>query len=90
LLKSRLLGINNRDLNTFVTALDTTKDLARRVPEDRIIVSESGLSTPADLAEIAAYGTRCFLIGESLMRQEDVTMATRTLLANPLTASGGF
>ena len=90
LMKSRLLGINNRDLNTFETTLDTTKDLSRRVPEDRIIVSESGLSTPADLADIAAYGTRCFLIGESLMRQDDVAMATRSLLSNPLTASGGF
>jgi indole-3-glycerol phosphate synthase len=55
------------------------------VPEDRIIVSESGLNTPADLADLARFGARCFLIGESLMRQQDVTAATRAILANPLT-----
>lgn len=84
LLKSPLLGMNNRDLNTFVTDLAVTRDLARRAPEDRMLISESGLFTPADLADIAQYGSRCFLIGESLMRQDDVTAATRTLLANPL------
>ncbi|GIT92153.1 indole-3-glycerol phosphate synthase [Jannaschia pagri] len=83
-LKSPLLGINNRDLNTFVTDLNVTKDLSRRASEDRLLVSESGLSTPEDLADMAQYGARCFLIGESLMRQEDVTTATRRLLANPL------
>lgn len=88
LLKSPLLGINNRDLNTFVTSLDVSKHLARLVPADRMVVSESGLSTPTDLADLAAYGARCFLIGESLMRQEDVEHATRTLLANPLTPEG--
>ncbi len=85
-LKSRMIGINNRDLNTFVTSLDVTKDLVRRIPADRLVVSESGLNTPEDLADIARFGTRCFLIGESLMRQEDVTAATRKLLANPLVA----
>jgi indole-3-glycerol phosphate synthase len=89
LLKSRMIGINNRNLNTFEVTLDTTRDLARRVPEDRLIVAESGLYTPADLADLAAYGARCFLIGESLMRQADVTAATRTILAAPLTAQGG-
>ncbi len=69
-------GINNRNLHTFEVTLDTTRDLARRVPEDRLIVAESGLFTPADLADLARYGARCFLIGESLMRQADVTAAT--------------
>lgn len=88
-LKSPLIGINNRNLHTFEVTLDTTRDLARRVPEDRLIVSESGLYTPQDLADLAAYGARCFLIGESLMRQDDVTAATRAILAKPLTAQGG-
>ncbi|THD84297.1 indole-3-glycerol phosphate synthase TrpC [Aliigemmobacter aestuarii] len=89
-LKSDLIGINNRNLHTFEVTLDTTRDLARRVPEDRLIISESGLYTPADLADLARYGARCFLIGESLMRQEDVTAATRAILAKPLTAQGGI
>jgi indole-3-glycerol phosphate synthase len=85
-LKSPLMGINNRNLKTFETTLDTTKTLAKLVPEDRLIVSESGLFTPADLADIARYGARTFLIGESLMRQDDVEQATRDILANPLTS----
>jgi indole-3-glycerol phosphate synthase len=87
-LKSPLLGINNRNLKTFETTLETTKHLARRAEPDRLLVSESGLSTPADLAEMARHGARCFLIGESLMRQADVAAATRALLANPLTSQG--
>ena len=87
-LKSRMIGINNRNLNTFETTIDTTRKLAKLVPPDRMIVCESGLNTPEDLAEMARYGARAFLIGESLMRAEDVTLATRTLLANPLTAGG--
>lgn len=83
LLKSTMIGINNRDLNSFVTSLDVTKTLVRRIPGDRLVVSESGLTTPEDLAEIARYGARSFLIGESLMRQEHVEQATRHLLANP-------
>ncbi|KUP90904.1 indole-3-glycerol phosphate synthase TrpC [Tritonibacter horizontis] len=83
-LKSPLMGINNRNLKTFETTLDTTRHLSRLVPPDRSIVCESGLSTPADLADMARYGARSFLIGESLMRQQDVTAATRTLLADPL------
>ena len=90
LLKSPLIGINNRNLHTFEVSLDTTRALARRVPEDRIIVAESGLHTSDDLADLAQYGARCFLIGESLMRQEDVTAATRAILAKPLTAQGGL
>jgi indole-3-glycerol phosphate synthase len=88
-LKSPLIGINNRNLHSFDVTLDTTRDLARRVPEDRLIVSESGLFTPADLADMARYGARCFLIGESLMRQADVAAATSAILAHPLTAEGG-
>lgn len=87
-LQSPLMGINNRNLKTFETTLDTTKRLAKLVPADRVIVGESGLSTPDDLAELAAYGARIFLIGESLMRQDDVQSATRNLLANPLRAGG--
>jgi indole-3-glycerol phosphate synthase len=89
LLKSRMIGINNRNLHSFEVTLDTTRQLARHVPEDRLIVSESGLHTPEDLAELARFGARCFLIGESLMRQEDVTAATRAILAKPLTSQGG-
>lgn len=88
LLKSPLMGINNRNLHTFETTLDTTRSLAKFVPDDRMIISESGLFTSDDLNSLAPYGVRSFLIGESLMRQDDVTTATRTLLANPLTADG--
>ena len=90
LLKSPMIGINNRNLHTFEVTLQTTRDLARRVPEDRMIISESGLFTPADLADVARYGARNFLIGESLMRQTDVEAATRAILANPLAAQGGL
>ncbi|MEL6204957.1 MAG: indole-3-glycerol phosphate synthase TrpC [Pseudomonadota bacterium] len=79
-LRSELIGINNRDLKTFATSLDVTRELAPRI-EGRRIVSESGLSTPQDLAGMAEHGVRSFLIGESLMRQADVTAATRALLS---------
>jgi indole-3-glycerol phosphate synthase len=85
-LKSPLIGVNNRNLNTFETTLDTTRSLAARVPADRLLVSESGLATPADLADMAGQGARCFLIGESLMRQADVEGATRALLADAVPA----
>ncbi|WP_316013037.1 indole-3-glycerol phosphate synthase TrpC [Roseobacter sp. HKCCA0434] len=85
-LRSPLLGINNRNLKTFETSLETTRDLATRVPADRLLVSESGMSTPDDLATLAGWGARTFLIGESLMRQEDVEAATRALLADPVPA----
>jgi len=90
LLKSPLIGINNRNLHSFDVTLDTTRQLARLVPEDRLIVSESGLYTPDDLADLARFGARCFLIGESLMRQADVAAATRAILTKPLTAQGGI
>lgn len=82
-LKTRLIGINNRNLKTLKTDLATTETLAAAVPRDRIVVSESGLSRPADLARMARAGVRSFLIGEALMRQSDVAAATRTLITLP-------
>ncbi len=89
LLRSTLLGINNRDLTTFEVNLKTTRSLARGVPQDRVIVAESGLSTRQDLAELARYGVRCFLVGETLMRAENVEGATRELLRSPWTPEAG-
>ncbi|MCA0847657.1 indole-3-glycerol phosphate synthase TrpC [Salipiger thiooxidans] len=85
-LKSPLIGVNNRNLKTFETTLDTTRTLSKGVSGDRLLISESGLNTPADLADMAAHGARAFLIGESLMRQDDVELATRMLLKDPVAA----
>ena len=82
-LNSPLVGINNRNLKTFQTSLETSARLAKLVPQGKIIVSESGLSTSADLAEMSAVQIRTFLIGESLMRHDDVEHATASLLSNP-------
>lgn len=82
-LRSRLIGINNRDLRTFKTALATSEALAPKIPRDRIVVAESGLNTSDDLARLSRIGISTFLIGESLMRQADVTAATRAILAKP-------
>ncbi len=79
-LDAPLIGINNRDLKSFKTSLAVTERLVPRIPGDRTIVSESGLSQHADLERLAGAGVRCFLVGESLMRHDDVTAATRALL----------
>ena len=85
-LKSPLIGINNRNLKTFETTLDTTRELSKSVGGDRLLISESGLNTPEDLADMASYRARTFLIGESLMRKENVEQATRDLLRDPVRA----
>ena len=79
-LDARLIGINNRNLKTLDVNLATTELLAPRVPADRILVCESGLHTRGDLDRMAAVGARCFLVGETLMRHDDVAQAVRDLL----------
>lgn len=75
-----LIGVNNRDLKTFRTTLDTTFNLAPRIPADRLLVSESGIATNGDLTRLHAAGAKAVLVGESLMRQPDVTQALKSLL----------
>jgi indole-3-glycerol phosphate synthase len=87
-LDSRLIGINNRNLKTMVTDLATTVNLAARLAADVLGVSESGLNSHDDLVAMSAAGCHCFLVGESLMRQDDVEAATRQLLTPDLAAAG--
>ncbi len=91
-LQSPLIGVNNRDLKTFDVDLAVTESLVRDIPpqdipEGRLVVSESGISGPADLSRLAGAGVRCFLVGEALMREDDVEAATRALLSSRVAPS---
>jgi indole-3-glycerol phosphate synthase len=84
LLETSLIGINNRNLKTLVTDLSVTEQLAPLVPPDRFLISESGIRNTGDLRRLAAVGPNCYLVGESLMRQDDVTRAVKELLGDGL------
>ena len=86
-LNASLIGINNRNLKTLDVDIATTEQLAPRIPKDRVLVCESGLKRPTDLARMAKSNARCFLIGESLMRNTDIAAATQALLAQPAAVS---
>jgi indole-3-glycerol phosphate synthase len=79
-LQTKLIGVNNRNLKTLQTDLNTAIELAPLVPPDRFLIGESGIRSPADIRRLAEQGVHCFLVGEALMRQPDVAEATRTLL----------
>ncbi len=79
-LETPLIGINNRNLKTLATNLATTEELAAEIPADRFLIAESGIRSHADVRRLAAVGVQCYLVGESLLRQPDVTAATRALL----------
>ena len=79
-LESRLIGVNNRNLKSFETRLETTLELSPLAPEGALLVAESGIASHADCERLARVGVRSFLVGESLMRQADVEAATRALL----------
>ncbi|MBV1704927.1 MAG: indole-3-glycerol phosphate synthase TrpC [Hyphomicrobiales bacterium] len=85
-LETRMVGINNRDLHTFEVKLDTTERIAATLPKDRIVVAESGIFVHSDCRRLARHGVEAFLVGEALMRQDDVEEATRALLTGAETA----
>ena len=86
-LGAAMIGINNRDLRTFLTDLAVTERLREKIPATSILVSESGIATPADVARVSAAGVGAMLVGESLMRQRDIATATRVLLGDLSTSS---
>lgn len=88
-LETRLVGVNNRDLRSFETSLEPTERLVHKIPSDRIAVSESGIFTHQDCLRLKGLGVSTFLVGESLMRQKDVTAATKDLLIGKLPPAHG-